>query len=145
MIELTVYGEPAPQGLPVHIRRNYEVDPETGCWLWTRSKSLDGYGWTSLNDKTYQAHRLVWILLVGPIPDGLVIDHLCRTRHCVNVTHMELVTPGENVRRSPTTPAGQEHCLKCGGEFSIINKGKKHQQRRCIPCMKTYYAKRRQG
>lgn len=142
-IQFRVFGVPAPQ-LPAHIQRNYEVDPETGCWLWTRSKSKDGYGWASLNNKTYQAHRLIWMLLVGDIPEGLVIDHLCRVRHCVNVTHMELVTPAENIRRSPLTPAGMEKCLKCGGELTLLRPGTKTEQRRCLPCMSDYQKRWRQ-
>jgi hypothetical protein len=46
-------------------------------------------------------------LLVGPVPDGLVLDHLCRRKHCVNPDHTEPVTQAENIRRSPTTPAAR--------------------------------------
>ena len=118
--------------LPDHIQSGIKVCPDTGCWLWQKSKSRDGYGWTSLNHKTHQAHRLVYKLLCGePLP-GLVCDHLCSVRHCVNPAHIELVTPGENIRRSPVTPAGQDRCTKCGGEFQLIGKAK--PQRRCKAC-----------
>lgn len=132
-ITFTVAGM-AP--LPDHIKQSIRVSDQSGCWLWQKSLSPDGYGWSSYKNKTYQAHRLVYLLLCGdPLP-GLVIDHLCRNRHCVNPAHMELVTPRENIRRSPIAPSGQEHCLKCGGEFHII--GKTKPQRRCVACAKEW-------
>lgn len=77
-----------------------KVDKSGDCWLWTASKR-NGYGQLGLwkEGRVEYAHRIAYELLVGPIPDGLVIDHLCRVRHCVNPAHMELVTRGENVRR----------------------------------------------
>ena len=73
-----------------------------GCWLWTGGKTDYGYGIVQ-KAKTRPGHgvvhRIVYEMLVGPIPDGLVIDHLCRVRHCVNPDHMEPVTIGENTRR----------------------------------------------
>lgn len=135
MITFTVAGmAPGLEQLPRHIQRAIQVDEQTGCWLWQRSKSKDGYGWASLNNKTYQAHRLVYQLLRATPEPGRVIDHLCRCRHCVNPYHLELVTPAENLRRSPLAAAGQKRCLKCGGEFSIIGRAK--PQRRCLACAK---------
>lgn len=125
-----------PVELPAHIRRNIQVSP-SGCWLWTKSRSRDGYGWASLNNKTYQAHRLVYLLSEGQIPDGLVLDHLCRRRHCVNPDHLEPVTPGENIRRSTLTPAGMKTCVK-GHDFEEIR-----GQRRCPTCLAEYEARRR--
>jgi len=122
--------------LPAHIVRNIEVDGD-GCWLWTRSRSRDGYGWASLHDKTHQAHRLVYRLLVGEPPTGMILDHICRVRHCVNPSHLEPVTPRENIKRSPITPAGAERCLRCDGEFSMI--GITKPQRRCKPCYREWH------
>jgi len=126
------------RGLPAHLLAAIEPDA-SGCWLWQRARSDDGYGWASLNDRTYQAHRLIYRLVVGEIPDGLVLDHLCRVRHCVNPEHLEPVTPGENIRRSEITPAGQTHCLKCGGPFSQLR-----GQRRCLTCLAAYEGGRRE-
>lgn len=68
------------------------------CWLWLASTSV-GYGQFWMASKMRKAHRVSYELLVGPIPDGLVIDHLCRTPRCVNPRHLEPVTNTENLRR----------------------------------------------
>lgn len=65
------------------------------CILWCGE--IDRYGYGKLSGKL--AHRIVYESEVGPIPKDLVIDHLCRTRACVNVEHMEIVTRAENVLR----------------------------------------------
>lgn len=122
--------------LPFHIRRNI-VPGENGCWLWKRSKSRDGYGWASFQDRTYQAHRLVYRLLVGEPREGLHLDHLCRVRHCVNPGHLDPVTPAENLRRSELTPSGMSKCAQ-GHSFMDYS-----GQRRCLVCMRAYERARR--
>lgn len=80
--------------LVTHTRREGE------CLVWTGSPDQYGYGKTSgPNGSSILAHRLAYTLLVGPIPDGLVIDHLCRNRLCVRVEHLEVVSRGENTLR----------------------------------------------
>lgn len=74
-------------------------DGENGCWEWT-SANFRRYGLFWLNGKTEWAHRLAYELLVGPIPDGLTLDHLCRNPSCVNPAHLEPVTQSENARRA---------------------------------------------
>jgi hypothetical protein len=69
------------------------------CWEWMGAKNPHGYGRFWVGRKCYQAHRVIYEGAVGTIPDGLVIDHLCRVRHCVNPSHMEPVTDLENRRR----------------------------------------------
>jgi hypothetical protein len=120
-----------PESLPRHIRRNIAAGPGD-CWLWTRSKSDDGYGWASLNNKTYQAHVLLYKLLRGVTPSGLLLDHLCRIRHCVNPNHLEPVTYLENLLRSPLTPAGRMTCVK---GHAFVHNG---HQRRCPVCLAEY-------
>lgn len=72
----------------------------TGCWLFTGARNHRGYGQVGVDGKTRSAHRIAYEALVGPIPDGLHIDHLCRVRNCVRPDHLEPVTNAENRRRS---------------------------------------------
>lgn len=82
----------------------YTVDEATGCWVWGLSTNADGYG---LTERTL-AHRLLYERHVGPIPEGMELDHLCRVRLCVNPAHMEPVTHLENVRRGASTKLTDE-------------------------------------
>ena len=71
-----------------------------GCWEWTGVRQTDGYAKVKWRKRMVSAHRVTYELLVGSIPEGLEIDHLCSVRHCVNPAHMEPVTHRENVRRT---------------------------------------------
>jgi hypothetical protein len=76
-----------------------KVNKTETCWLWTGAKHEKGYGLLKVAGQMHRAHRFVYELLVGPIPEGLSLDHLCRVRNCVNPNHLEPVTTGENIRR----------------------------------------------
>lgn len=128
---LTPWQQTLPMELPHHIRRNI-VAGDGGCWLWSRSKSRDGYGWASLGNKTHQAHRLVFVILRGAPPEGLVLDHLCRVRHCVNPAHLQPVSNHVNLLRSDLTTAGMRTCAK-GHTFEHNGR-----QRRCPICRAEY-------
>jgi hypothetical protein len=90
-------------------------DPPLGpCWVWEGSIDHEGYGEIMVAGVDWRAHRLAWTTFVGPIAEGLTIDHLCRNRLCVNPRHMELVPLGENVRRGNGVPAHNARKEKCG-------------------------------
>lgn len=75
-------------------------DDLNDCWNWIGRVSKDtGYGKKQFDRKTMLAHRWVYSIFYGPVPTGLVIDHLCRNRSCVNPQHLEAVTQTENCRR----------------------------------------------
>lgn len=107
-------------------------EDENGCWVWDKPNPHDGYG-----QFFGQAHRWSYEHHIGPIPEGLHIDHLCRNRACVNPWHLEPVALEENVMRGEgyfaknarktrcirdheftadntyTTPGGRRQCRKC--------------------------------
>lgn len=76
-----------------------KTSDEGGCWLWTGTRNRGGYGDFRMPEGPRRAHRLAYENLVGPIPEGLELDHLCRVRNCVNPQHLEPVTRSENARR----------------------------------------------
>lgn len=90
-----------PEDLGEYASERIDIDDETGCWLWSSSTTGDGYGTGSIGGEAFLAHRWAYERLKQPIPDGLEIDHLCRTRNCVNPEHLEVVTHRENMHRSP--------------------------------------------
>ena len=75
-----------------------------GCWIWTSTITKKGYGRFWFGARSHRAHRFMYELLVGPIPDGLVLDHLCCETRCVNPAHLEPVTAAENSRRAAASP-----------------------------------------
>ena len=107
-----------------------DEDPETGCWNWLGHVKSNGYGYFR-HPETTLAHRASWMMMRGPIPDGLTIDHLCRNKRCVNPSHLEPVTALLNVKRAADPWAacrrlhpdddsrwsrrgdGRMHCMEC--------------------------------
>lgn len=113
-----------------------EMYPASDCILWDGSLSPKGYGRISIKGKFFRAHRVIYEEVHGPIPEGLVIDHLCRSHSCVNVAHMEVVTNRENVLRGVGITAGfarQKHC-KRGHPFDEANTRRYRGARVCRRC-----------
>lgn len=114
-----------------------DKDAPNGCWQWRGYCHPTGYGRFSRGKKEYwQAHRFSYELLIGPIPEGLTLDHLCRNRGCVNPAHLEAVTIQVNLARG-TSPsalnARKTHC-KFGHEFTPENTATTPQGRACRTC-----------
>ena len=99
-----------------------KVDANGDCWLWTASIRRDGYGAFRLNGRTKYAHRLAWEALIGPIPDGRQIDHLCRARRCVNPDHMFYIkrsdTP-KNAKFSKEAVLSIRHLIENRGTLTL--------------------------
>ena len=114
----------------------------TGCLQWLGYIGPDGYGkyCTKLKDgrvRTLPAHRLVYEVLVAPIPAGFYPDHLCRNRACVNPSHIEIVTLRENTLRGVGPTAQNARMTECknGHSFSPENTYiDKLGRRNCKPC-----------
>jgi hypothetical protein len=97
-----------------------------------------GYGRVSYEGRMEYAHRLLYQLLVGPIPKGLQIDHLCRRRDCVNPQHLEVVSATENVRRADNHNREKTHCPQ-GHPFDEINTYRYPDGRRqCHTCRREH-------
>lgn len=128
------------RSLACRFRRRIEVDA-AGCWLWTGRVEPSGYARMSVSGRHVMSHRVAYTLLVGPIPDGLELDHLCRVRRCVNPEHLEPVTPVENTRRGEAISQrfrARTHCEQ-GHPFDIENtewveRPGKRPYRQCRAC-----------
>lgn len=137
--------------LPTTLDRLRKYFTETdGCWLWTGAPDGKGYGAVYYDGRAQRAHRAVYMEMVGPIPDGLVLDHLCRTPACVRPDHLEPVTPAVNRARGLDLnwrKKAQTHC-KNGHPFEGRNLiMRKKGGRDCRECMnaaqRRYQAKKR--
>lgn len=128
-----------------------------GCWLWQGHVNNTGYAWINVDGKPRLGHRVSYEIFVGPIPDGLSLDHLCRVPRCVNPAHLEPVTHAENMRRGnskfnkvwPKTTAASlaareaKNALKCPNghprEGNTVRT--KEGWRQCVICKKANVAR----
>jgi len=130
--------------LPDHFWSKVSPCPTTGCWIWTGAV-VNGYGKVSGGPRTARwhkrAHRRSYESLVGEVPRGLDLDHLCRVRPCVNPAHLEPVTRAVNLARSPITSHARKFATHCkrGHGFTAENTGGGDRQRYCRECERLRY------
>lgn len=117
---------------------------EAGCWVWLAATSA-GYGRFLVEGRLEQAHRVSYERLIGRIPEGLQIDHLCRVRGCVNPAHMEPVTARVNTLRgegATAIHAAQTHCGKghplSGENVRVRRRAGKVSGRVCVACYREW-------
>lgn len=124
----------------------YEV-ANNGCWIWTGPLfQSNGYGqFSRMYEGTNLAYRAFYLKHVGPVPDGLQLDHLCRDRRCVNPQHLEPVTAAENLRRSSAGYGARTFCK--AGLHDITDPANwyvppgRPNHRTCYPCAKAKWAR----
>ncbi|MET8826019.1 HNH endonuclease signature motif containing protein [Streptomyces sp. NPDC004610] len=137
-VDLVPFGD---RRLPERFWAKTQLNGETGCWEWGGQLSPKGYGLINLNRTMWRAHRAAYVQLVGAVADGLVLDHLCRIRNCVNPTHLEPVTPAENTRRGLINLGRKDvklkprtHCPQ-GHPYDEVNTATSNAgKRRCKAC-----------
>lgn len=126
-----------------------KVNKTETCWLWIADKDEYGYG-RFRNNGWHGAHRFSYEHFVGQIPKGLVIDHVCRVRHCVNPNHLRIVTNKENILAGEglcAQNARMTHC-KRGHLLAGLNIQFYRGRRCCLVCrkqMERIYRDRRRG
>lgn len=115
---------------------------DTGCWLWTKRRDPEGYPLLKTDRGVRRAHRVSYMIFVGPIPDGLILDHLCSVRHCVNPAHLEAVVQRTNVLRGKTIPAANSSKTHCkyghplvGENLINVTSATGHPARQCRTCV----------
>jgi hypothetical protein len=123
-----------------------QMEPNSGCWLWTGTTNAAGYGGFVFNKRKRPAHRVAYELFCDEIPEGLVIDHLCRVRCCVNPDHLEPVSFQENVRRGDqgkhrAAIESAKTCCPKGHEYTPENTRVYKTSRFCKKCAREQYKK----
>jgi hypothetical protein len=155
----SAYGNPEFTHMPDRLMGTPEerfwpkVDAEGDCWVWTKYRDKDGYGtFTAAGPgKSTRVHKFAWQTLVGEVPDGYELDHLCRNRPCCNPDHLEVVTHAENMRRTDATAqklkykASQRTHCKRNHPYSGRNLVMDGGQRRCRTCRNDAQRERKRG
>ena len=121
------------------------IDPVSGCWNWTASKTHGGYGrWVIRKGKSMAAHRFAYIVNNGEVDVDLDMDHLCRNRACCNPKHLEPVTNTENQKRglkgTLKTHCARGHAYVEGNIYRHKSNGRIRS--RCLTCTRAKYGRK---
>ena len=132
-----------------HLARLDRTDPDA-CWPWPLSQNGDGYGQLTENYVSHRAHKYFYERLVGPVPEGEILDHLCHDpleclggkncphRKCCNPKHLKATTHKDNLLRGNTLAAENSVKTFCvnGHEFTEANTFHRRGARECRQCMR---------
>lgn len=132
--------------LPARFWRN--VDTSGACWLWLTPRA-DGYGRVQIGWVRRRAHVWAWEAVNGPVPEGLVLDHLCRQRACVRPEHLRPVTPRENTMAPGSLAVAKAHAERThcphGHAYTTENTIRRDGKRRCRTCVNAQRRARRRA
>jgi hypothetical protein len=132
----------------IELFRSFLVEDPSGCWNWTGTMTPQGYGRFNYGGKAHFTHRWAYETLVRPIPEGLVLDHLCRNRRCCNPAHLDVVTHQTNLWRgmAPSFITARTNVCKRGHELSednVYRQGPDRTGRVCRTCVRDRQRARR--
>jgi hypothetical protein len=118
-----------------------KVEKTPSCWIWHGSRQPRNYGTFKVGGFAVLAHKFIWEMMFGPVPEGLELDHKCRVHSCVNPSHLEPVPHKVNVYRGVSfipLQAIQTHC-KRGHLLAGENLKKTKKGRTCLTCIRLSY------
>jgi len=120
--------------LPDRIQSKIMPEPNSGCWLWIAAlwRGYARLGWQ--NRSSCLAHRIIYELFNGPVPIGLELDHLCKTRACVNPAHLEPVTRAENQKRALSKMMCKRGHILIGHNLHLVKSPNRTTRRSCRQC-----------
>lgn len=116
----------------------HRVATDGDCWVWTGYTTQLGYGQVKIAQRCYYAHRVAYTELVGDVPAGLVLDHLCRNPRCVNPDHLEPVPQRLNVLRGESPIAAMARRTVClrGHSLAVHARVNEKGHRQCRACIR---------
>lgn len=153
---MTVTGKPRRRAYPSMRAKKGEAagsrilrfitEDRVGCWIWQATTNEFGYGRLTIEGRTLYAHRVSYEAFVGPIPDGLHLDHLCRVTSCVNPAHLEPVTCQINTLRGEGFAAKNAQKDECpsGHPYNAENTYHCKGRRYCRTCQRAHNQKWRE-
>lgn len=134
-------ARPGPRPIPARERFWPKVTMTVGgCWVWRAALNTQGYGsfFAGPDRGVVGAHCFAYELMIGPVPPGLELDHLCRNRRCVCPLHMDPVTHDENVQRADNRKPQLTHCKRghalAGDNVRLVHRASGRVERWCRTC-----------